>query len=349
MQVILNIQNLSKKYLEEKQYAVNNISFSIKRGEILALIGESGCGKTTILRLIAGFETPNQGSIFVDGKTLVDLNIYVKPEKRKLGMVFQDYALFPHLNVEKNILYGVSKKDKNRLVTLKKVILLTGLNGLEKKYPHQLSGGQQQRVALARTLAPKPNLILLDEPFSNLDEPLKNQVREDVTRIIKQSGATAIFVTHDTRDAFAAADKIAVLKDGQIKQFGTPSEIFESPKNKYVAQYFGKINFLKGIINNGVVSTVIGEIKISQLKNTNNRSCEIGIRASQISLNPIKSSLQIRGKIKSSNYYGNYIEVRLEVNKETIIADLPKEGNFEIGKIIDIYFNIENLVLLNKN
>ncbi len=259
---IININNISKKYRSGDKYAVESVNFSLEKGEILALVGESGSGKTTLLRLIAGLEHPDKGAIVLEGKTIVNGNKSLRPNKRKMGMVFQDYALFPHLTIYDNVAFGLKglkKEEAHKRVS--ETIELTGLEENIKKYPHQLSGGQQQRVALARALAPRPELLLMDEPFSNLDTILRDQVREEVRQIIKTLGITAILVTHDTRDAFATADKIAVMWKGKLLQIDTPNALYNNPNSTYVAEIFGKSNNLEAIVENDGFNTPFGFIK----------------------------------------------------------------------------------------
>ena len=206
-----------------------------------ALLGESGSGKTTLLRLIAGFDHPDSGTISLNGNTLFSSTKFVHPEKRNIGLVFQDYALFPHLSIEKNIGFGV--KDKSAKSTLvNRYANLLGLKDHLKKYPHEISGGQQQRVAIARSLAAQPDLLLMDEPFSNLDESMKENVRDELRNIFKQEGITCIFVTHDTNDAMSIADRILVLHNGRLLQQGDNKSIYDEPANNYVASIFGKVN-----------------------------------------------------------------------------------------------------------
>lgn len=234
---LIKIAHLNKSFGSTE--AVSDVSFDIEKGETIAILGESGSGKSTLLRLIAGFETPQKGSIKLHGKTLVSDGTFVQPEDRKIGMVFQDYALFPHLNVGQNISFGIKeKKDKSRLPELLKLV---AMDGFEKRYPHQISGGQQQRVAIARALATRPEVILLDEPFSNLDQTLKHEVRSQIKSILEASDTTTIFVTHDIADAVEVADKIAVLDSGKLLQYGSPQEIYEKPKTRNVARLFGDI------------------------------------------------------------------------------------------------------------
>ncbi|CDF59272.1 ABC transporter ATP-binding protein [Thermobrachium celere] len=203
------VKNLSFKYKNAKDYQITNFNLEIEKGEIVALLGPSGSGKSTILRLISGLEIPNGGEIIVNNRVLYNKNVFIEPQKRGIGMVFQDYALFPHMTVEKNILFGLEKINKEaRQRILDEVLELVDMKEYKKRYPHELSGGQQQRIAIARALAPKPSLLLLDEPFSNLDAGLKKRIRKEIKEILKKSNITSIFVTHDIEDAKDVADRI---------------------------------------------------------------------------------------------------------------------------------------------
>ncbi|MDW0113457.1 MULTISPECIES: ABC transporter ATP-binding protein [Sporosarcina] len=224
--MFIDIRDLSFSYANSVTRAVNCISFTVEKGEVISILGRSGSGKSTILRLIAGLEMPDAGSFTLNGRKIMDARTFIQPEKRGIGMVFQDYALFPHMSVEENILFGLSKmsrKEKQKRVN--EVLELVELEGFEKRYPHQLSGGQQQRVALARAIAPEPELILLDEPFSNLDTDLQVKIREDLRRILKKANTTAVFVTHNINDAHALADRIVKIKDGKIDIIGRPCDL----------------------------------------------------------------------------------------------------------------------------
>jgi iron(III) transport system ATP-binding protein len=236
---ILVLQDLTKTFNTDKTVAVSELSLNIKRNSITAIVGESGSGKTTLCRLIAGLETPDKGSIQINNKVVSSTTVFTPPEKRNIGMVFQDYALFPHLTLYKNIAYGVTKRvDKAKRVI--DLLDLVGLKDLEKRYPHQLSGGQQQRVALARALAPSPDILILDEPFSNLDANFRVKLRKEIFQIIKQTQVTALFITHDTDDATAVADEIVIIKDGVLVQHDATKVIMEQPKNSYVASLFSR-------------------------------------------------------------------------------------------------------------
>ncbi|MDJ0649332.1 MAG: ABC transporter ATP-binding protein [Xenococcaceae cyanobacterium MO_188.B19] len=274
---ILEIENITKKFTAQEFAAVDNVSLTLEPGELLGLLGPSGCGKTTLLRIIAGFEKVSQGKIFLHGTLVSDRFTTIPPEKRHTGMVFQDYALFPHLTVEKNITFGLKGKNNNRHKfkgvnrlsdsEIKQranfVLDLVGLWGLGNRYPHELSGGQQQRVALARALAPQPDLILLDEPLSNLDVQVRHRLREEIRRILKAAGTSAIFVTHDREEALAISDKIAVMRNGRIEQMGTPEEIYTQPSSRFVAEFVTQANFLPAKRDGKLWRTEIGELEIS--------------------------------------------------------------------------------------
>jgi iron(III) transport system ATP-binding protein len=236
---ILSIKNLTKTYSNAELPAISNFNLDLKKGSILAIVGESGSGKTTLSRLIAGLETPDGGVIKLNDKIVTSNDTFIEPDKRHVGMVFQDYALFPHLTVKKNIGYGVSKL-KNREQRILELLKLVELEDLGARYPHQLSGGQQQRVALARALAPKPELLILDEPFCNLDANLRTQLRQDVFGIISKTQATVIFITHDTEDAVAVSDQMAVIKKGKLFQHDTTKTITSNSNNTYVLSLFRK-------------------------------------------------------------------------------------------------------------
>jgi len=241
-ELALQCQGLTKWYGETP--AIVELDLVVERGKTLVLLGPSGCGKTTFLRLIAGFETPGMGEIIVDGVTVAGKGVFMPPERRKVGMVFQDYALFPHLSVHGNVRFGVNRASPQRKQKMEAVLDLTGLTGLEERMPHELSGGQQQRVALARALASEPKALLLDEPFSNLDSSLRRQMREEVRDILVTSGTTAIFVTHDQEEALVMGDQVAILRAGRLEQMDTPEVIYHSPASKFVATFMGIADFL---------------------------------------------------------------------------------------------------------
>lgn len=241
----LSACHLTKRYRHGERAAVDDVSFNLPEGKLLALVGESGSGKSTLLRLIAGLEQPDAGDVLLDGRVLSNPHMMVPPERRGIGLVFQNHALFPHLTVEKNIAFGLRHLPRReRTMGIATLLELVGLDRMGSRYPHELSGGERQRVALARALAPNPRVLLLDEPFSSLDARLRHSVRDETQAILKQSGATALFVTHDTGDALSIADRIVVLKNGRVQQEGAPPEVYYAPANSYVASFFGTCNFL---------------------------------------------------------------------------------------------------------
>lgn len=238
----LKIENISKIF--EKERGVKNISFQLEKGELVSFLGPSGCGKTTLLNIIGGFVKNDSGSIYLEDKDITEY----PPEKREIVTVFQNYALFPHMNVVENVKYGLKYRGYNKeeqIKLAKEYLKIVGLEGYEKNSVGELSGGQQQRVALARALVLQPKILLLDEPFSNLDAKLKIAMREEIKELQKRLGISMIFVTHDQEEALSISDRIVVMLNGEIVQIGKPEEIYYSPKNRYVAEFIGKINFLE--------------------------------------------------------------------------------------------------------
>lgn len=310
---MIELKNISKKYRSGDNFAVNNVSFSLNKGEILALVGESGSGKTTLLRLIAGLEHPDTGTIEINNKTVVSGRKSLAANKRETGMVFQDYALFPHFTIFENVAFGLkglSKKETEKRVY--ETIELTGLKEDVKKYPHELSGGQQQRVALARALAPRPKLLLMDEPFSNLDTILRDQVREEVQQIIKSLGITAILVTHDTKDAFSTADKIAVMLDGKLLQIDTPNNLYNNPNSIYVAELFGKSNSIEAIVSPEGFQTPFG--LISRPKDCpyigNNEKVNLFFRAEETAFCK-DGEPHLCGMVEKCMYLGDHMQLKI--------------------------------------
>lgn len=350
MNDILEINNLSKTYSRKSKYAVDKVSLSIKEGEFMALIGESGSGKTTMLRLIAGFEEADGGEIILNKQLISSNTVFIKPEKRKIGMVFQDYALFPHLTVKENIAFGLSHlSGRQKEQRIDETLILVGLKGYSKRYPHHLSGGQQQRVALARALAPEPKLILLDEPFSNLDAVLKEQVRDDVRNIIKKAGATAIFVTHDTKDALSTADRIAILKDGHIQQVGQPHELYEAPKNLYVANFFGKVNTINATAVKDGFRISSGLLKTSQTPLANGKVV-MALRPEHVSITQEQGQNTFDTTVRSIHYYGDHQKVYVYLGQEKrtkILLNVPNQISLKVGDGLRIAIDANKIRVLD--
>ncbi len=252
-QVAIHCHGVTKRF--NGSYALDDFELEVPAGAILALLGPSGCGKTTALRVIAGFERPDAGMVDIAGLRVVDDALNVPPEKRRVGMVFQEYALFPHMTVAANTGYGLDRTGGDRV---REVLELVGLAEHGDRMPHELSGGEQQRVALARALAPRPAVILMDEPFSNLDAGLRDRMRRDVRVILKEAEATAVFVTHDQEEALAIADIVAVMRRGKVKQIGPPQHIYRRPASPWIARFVGESEFVDGIAEVGQVKTPLG-------------------------------------------------------------------------------------------
>ena len=257
---VIGLHDVVKRVGQEKVTAVSRLSLEVCRGEIVSILGPSGCGKTTTLRLMAGLERPDSGRIVINGRVVASDGGFVPPERRNVGIVLQGFALFPHLTVRQNIAFGLRGGDRARNAErVDGMIRLTGLGGLEGRYPDQLSGGQQQRVALARALAPSPSIVLLDEPFASIDPDLRSRMRAELKLILKGTGVAAVFVTHDQEEAFLIADRVAVMNEGRIHQVGTPMEVYRSPRDIFVADFVGQANFIPGRVRRAAISTEIGE------------------------------------------------------------------------------------------
>jgi iron(III) transport system ATP-binding protein len=282
----LVVQHLIKRFSPSANPAVENVSFQLENGEILALVGPSGCGKTTTLRLIAGLERADSGLIRIDGQVVTSDTAFVPPERRGVGMVFQDHALFPHLNVFDNVAFGLrGKKNVDIKSTVNEMLKMVGLDALAKRFPHALSGGERQRVALARALAPRPVLVLMDEPFSSLDTDLRLEMREQVRGLLKAMQATVLFVTHDQEEALYMGDRLAVFKKGHLEQLGTPEQVFQDSATRFVAEFMGNSSFVTGEITPDGIRTEMGML-LQQTGLPPAARVEVAVRADDITFQP---------------------------------------------------------------
>ncbi len=344
---LLQLSNISLSYGAHE--VIQQINLDLQEGEIGCLLGSSGCGKTTLLRSIAGFEKPDQGQIEIRNKTVNSSVINIPPEQRNIGMVFQDFALFPHLDIRKNIAFGLqklSKKEANHRVS--ELLEMIGLTGVDHKYPHQLSGGQQQRIALARALAPKPDLLLLDEPFSSLDVELREQLATEVGKIIKHEGITAILVTHDQHEAFAMADKIGLLHQGKMVQWDTPYNLYHQPSTQYAAGFIGQGVMLYGkVLDANTITTELGDIH-GKVPAGCKENCpvDILIRPDDIIHDDASQhQLEIIDKV----FRGAEFLYTLKVNDDSnVLCITPSHHDHELNSLLGITLDMTHIVAFKK-
>ena len=294
---LIVLSRVSLTYPNAAAPALYDLSLDVAEGATLSVLGPSGCGKTTVLRAIAGFEHPQAGEIRIAGRLVCNGKHCIPPEERGVGMVFQDYALFPHLTVAQNVAFGLRRLEPQAAARMVATTLdLVGLTDLKDRYPHELSGGQQQRVAIARALAPKPVVLLLDEPFSNLDPDMRGQMREEVQEILRRTGITAVLVTHDHDEAFAMADRVAVLNQGRLEQVDNPESIYHTPSTPFVANFVGQADFLLGRVDNGKIHTEVGVFE-NVAGHPAGTAVEIMIRPDDVHITPASpGTAQISGR-----------------------------------------------------
>lgn len=333
--IILKCHRLTKSYVSDSM-AVDDMTIEVSEGEILALVGPSGCGKTTLLRLVAGLETPDAGTVEVGGKIMNDAGVFVPSERRGVGFVFQDYALFPHMTVARNVRYGLSKSQAQG-DRIHRMLELVGLSVYHNRYPHELSGGERQRVALARALAPAPQILLMDEPFSNLDPALRGRVRREVKDILRAAGATVVFVTHDQEEALFMGDTIAVMDRGRLEQEGTPEEVFHSPVNRFVASFMGDADFLPAWIQGERVVTEIGLADVGAwTENVQSEQIEVMVRPDDLKLALSEEGI---GTITERTFTGPFYLYQVRLNSGQVCRVLSSHtSGLEIGARVSVGF-----------
>ena len=356
----IEIRNLFKSFKEV--VAVNHIQLEVNQGEMLTLLGPSGCGKTTTLRCIAGLEKPEEGDIIIDGKPMISEG-FVPPARRGIGMVFQNYAVWPHMRVYKNIVYGLSLKKLPKQSIKEKasqVLELVGLSGLEDRYPAQLSGGQQQRVALARALVTNPKVLLLDEPLSNLDAKLREDLRFEIKDLVRRMGITSVYVTHDQAEAMVISDRIAVMDAGNVEQIGTPEEIYEKPASRFVADFIGTMNFISGEVVEVVqeagsvyVRTAFSEKMLckspSMATTAPGKKVYASIRPEDVEVfsGPSENRENLfKGNIVHKAYLGNFLYFFVSVDGNMVRVQAPHSIPREQGEEIYLYLNPEKCMIL---
>jgi iron(III) transport system ATP-binding protein len=352
---ILEVDRVSHAY--GKQAVVRDLSFTLEPGQIACLLGSSGCGKTTMLRLIAGFEAPASGSIRLNGLTIAADKVLVPAEARRIGMVFQDYALFPHLSVADNIGFGLrgeSAAAKRRRV--EEMLELIGLGDHGVRYPHELSGGQQQRVALARALAPKPHLLLLDEPFSNLDVELRERLSLEVRDILKRAGMAAILVTHDQNEAFVVADMVGIMREGRIEQWDTPYNLYHRPATRHVADFIGQGVFVPGeVLSRQVVEVELGRLdsEVPMDCATSCADCQRGCRL-DVLLRPDDvihdDASEVKAEVVAKAFRGAEFLYTLRLaSGAQVLSLVPSHHNHALGERIGIRLDVDHVVTFRQD
>ena len=333
----VTIKNLTKSFGSSQVLKEFNEVF--RDGEFVTLLGPSGCGKTTMLRMIAGFEIPTTGEIWIDDKLVSGGKTFLPPEKRDIGMVFQSYAVWPHMNVFDNVAYPLQIKHVKReeiRTRVDKILETVHLSRYADRLPNQLSGGQQQRIALARALVAEPNLLLLDEPLSNLDAKLRESMRFEIKEITKSLGISVVYVTHDQTEAMAMSDRIFLINNGIVQQSGTPDEIYNHPANQFVADFLGKVDFFKGVAENGTIHLSEWEADLQYPKMEQSGNIEVAIRPENIRIS--KESDGIRGKLEKLYYLGDETDCRVRVGKALVrvITDGFSHREFREGDTVTL-------------
>jgi iron(III) transport system ATP-binding protein len=334
---VIHLEGVGYSYPGSSEPAISNFNLLVRPGEFVSILGRSGAGKTTALRVVAGLEQVSSGYVRVGGQLVGSSFVHVPPDKRRIGLVFQDYALFPHLSVERNVEFGLkdlSVEEKGARIT--SVLDMVGMSGYESRYVHELSGGQQQRVAIARALAPDPVALLLDEPFSNLDRQLRAALRRDIKKIATESGATTLLVTHDREEALATSDRIAVMGENSIDQIGTPEEVYQNPVSSSVARLIGPCELIPGVFRGGVVVTEAG---VFPTRITTEDSIPDGrqvlalMRASELEIEPAEEGEQRTATIELREFEGEFSEYSIRLDSGTLLrvrrraADGPETGS----------------------
>ncbi len=340
----LHVHEISAAY-NHGRIVVDNVSFGLEEGELGCLLGPSGCGKTTILRAISGFHNLGSGSISLDGTIISQPDKLVSPERRNVGMVFQDHALFPHLSIAENIGFGLSKlTSPERDQRVHSLLELIGMQDYVNQYPHELSGGQSQRVALARAIAPQPKLLLMDEPFSNLDSDLRESLGHEVRTLLKELGITAIMVTHDQHDAFALGDQIGVMSQGKLVQWDNSFNLYHAPNSRFVANFIGDGVFLQGqIVGNNTVLTNAGEIKGETINvDSTNQYVDVLIRPDDVTYD---AKSPIRGQVTRKAFKGAQTLYTINIaSGDTLMSLLPSHDDYEVGDTIGVSIQADHLV-----
>lgn len=329
----LEARGLTKSF--GNRLIVDDASFTVPEGETLALLGPSGCGKTTLLRLLTGLTPTDGGSVSLAGEILTGPGVHVSPEQRRVGMVFQEWALFPHLTVEKNVAYGLREADDRRQ-RARQALDMVGLADLGHRYPQDLSGGQAQRVAVARALAPRPRVLLLDEPFSNLDTEFRIKLRSEVAGLMREVGMTAIFVTHDQEEAFVVGDQVAVMREGRIVQQGPPAEVYEHPVSPWLAAFVGEANLVAATGDGDTASTIFGQLRLTE---PTWGPCRLAIRPEHLLIGNGDDGL-----VTGVEFYGHDTSYAVELETMSVLVRGIAAPRFRPGDRISLTYSGPDVV-----
>ncbi|NQW20010.1 MAG: ABC transporter ATP-binding protein [Chloroflexi bacterium] len=348
---VIHLQGVECRYPGSDSPAISDFNLLVHPGEFVSILGRSGAGKTTALRVVAGFEQVTSGYVRIGGQLVGSSFVHVPPDKRRIGLVFQDYALFPHLTVARNVEFGLkylSADERNSKIA--PVLKMVGMSGYESRYVHELSGGQQQRVAIARALATNPVALLLDEPFSNLDRQLRAALRRDIKRIVRESGATTLLVTHDREEALATSDRIAVMGESRIEQIGTPEEVYQNPVSAAVAKLIGSCDLIPGVFMGGVVVTEAG---VFPTRVTTESSMSDGqqvlalMRASELELAAASEGDERTATVEAREFEGEFSEYSLRLDSRTLLRVRRRAANvLEIGSRVTVHTRDESKVIV---
>ena len=338
MSVAVRLADVSKRFGDV--VALDRASLEVGAGEIVAVLGPSGCGKTTLLRLVAGFERPDDGSVSIGERVMAGPGCWVAPHLREVGMVFQDYALFSHLTVAANIGFGLHRRERSERV--RSLLELVGLDGLGGRYPHELSGGQQQRVAVARALAPQPRLVLMDEPWSNIDPGLRVAMRDELGAILRSAGATVLLVTHDRQEAFSLADRIALVRAGRLIQIGTAEELYFSPASRWAAEFVGAATVLKGEVDGDHVRTPVGSVTMSG--QVHRGEVAVVLRPEQVKLRAAEHG---RAVVISRDFRGHHVFYGVQLEAQHLLSQHASSERMEIGARVDVSLAGDDVVILS--
>lgn len=338
---VIHLQGVECRYPGSDTPAIRDFNLMVRPGEFVSILGRSGAGKTTALRVVAGFEQVASGYVRIGGQLVGSSFVHVPPDQRRIGLVFQDYALFPHLTVARNVEFGLKDMSSaERAARIAPVLDMVGMSGYESRYVHELSGGQQQRVAIARALAPDPVALLLDEPFSNLDRQLRAALRRDIKKIVRQTGATTLLVTHDREEALATSDRIAVMGDNCIEQIGTPEEVYQNPVSAAVATLIGPCELIPGVFRGGVVVTEAG---VFPTRVTADNSISDGqqvlalMRASELEIGLASDDEQRTATVESREFEGEFSEYSIRLDSGTLLRVRRRAANgIEVGSRIRV-------------